>query len=105
MLNRLGMRLLAISLDADDETQLRYTTQKLPLEVARALEEMVGREDARRERELRQIVVREAEALAVSLRRAKNSSSRTDKVNPASNVDDGAQTPTHEVEANEATNL
>ncbi|HEX8474469.1 MAG TPA: hypothetical protein VF666_10580 [Pyrinomonadaceae bacterium] len=103
MLNRLGIRLLAISLDSDDETQLRYTAQKLPLEVARALAEMVGAEGARVEREWRQIVVREAEAVAVSLRRAKTSRQRQDKVNLTTNATDGVTTP--DSDASEATNL
>lgn len=70
MLNRLGMRLLAIALVSREPIRVRYTAQKLPLEAARALHEMITDCRQRYDREMMRIIAREAEAVAVQLRRA-----------------------------------
>ncbi|HYO63797.1 MAG TPA: hypothetical protein VER08_09220 [Pyrinomonadaceae bacterium] len=81
MLNRAGLRLLALTLATRDEAHLNYVAQKLPLEAARWLRRMT--EAARRGgystseltiegasgRDLLRVVAREAEELAAGVKR------------------------------------
>lgn len=71
MLDRVGLRLLAITLAAGDDARLRYLAQKLPLEAARWLAEMAHAATANTEaREMMRTVARETEAVAAGVRRA-----------------------------------
>jgi hypothetical protein len=77
MLDRAGLRVLAITLaGAENHARLRYTAQKLPIEVARWLEEMAEEgvrqltSDEADARELSRQVAREAESVADGLHRA-----------------------------------
>ncbi|HEX7314752.1 MAG TPA: hypothetical protein VF297_12575 [Pyrinomonadaceae bacterium] len=79
MLDRTGLHLLALTLAGDDETRLRYTAQKLPLEIATwlcALARTVAsdlnsnpRGGARQAREMMRLVARDTEALADGVKR------------------------------------
>jgi hypothetical protein len=75
MLIRAGLQVLAVTLAGGGEARLRYTAQKLPVEVARWLYRMAeaagageAAPDAER-RALMRLVARETEALAARLRR------------------------------------
>lgn len=78
MLDRAGLHLLAIALAGRDESQLRYTAQKLPLETARWLRETVEKTaatppathgDGDHMRDMVRLVARETETLAAGMRR------------------------------------
>lgn len=68
MLDRIGMRLLALCFVDGGAERLRYTAQKLPLEAARALEMMVQECCRQDEREMMRHLADETEMLAASLR-------------------------------------
>lgn len=67
MLDRAGMRLLAISMSGRGETGIRYTQQKFPVEAADTLRRMI--EESRRETEPTPSITKEIEELATKLRR------------------------------------
>lgn len=73
MLDRLGMQVLAVALAVREAAAVRaaYITQKLPVEAARELREMVAAGSHRYDHEMTRLVARETEALALSLRRMK----------------------------------
>ena len=78
MLDRTGLRLLAVALAGPDNgLRLRYTAQKLPVEAARWLEEsartVAAQADAQgpAARELLRSIARDTEALAAGLQRGK----------------------------------
>jgi hypothetical protein len=81
MLDRTGLRLLAVALAGpDDRLRLRYTAQKLPVEAARWLEEsaraVAAQADAQGPpaRELLRSIARDTEALAAGLQRGRRKS-------------------------------
>ncbi|HVF56614.1 MAG TPA: hypothetical protein VM934_10715 [Pyrinomonadaceae bacterium] len=79
MLDRTGLRLLAITLAGRDEARLRYTAQKLPLEAARWLQLLASeaarilsneaRGDDAHTREMMRLAARDTEALAAGVKR------------------------------------
>lgn len=73
MLDRLGMRVLAIALAARESPSERAAcvAQKLPVEAASALRRMVADCGARYKREALRVIGREAESVALSLRHVK----------------------------------
>ena len=68
MLDRIGMRLLALSFVGSDAARLRYTTQKLPVEAGRALGAMVQECCQQDEQEMMHNLAGGTEILAASLR-------------------------------------
>jgi hypothetical protein len=74
MLNRAGLRLLSITLAGEREARLRYSAQKLPVEVARALCETAFAERKINDTGERQrLIAAETEALAANLRKPSES--------------------------------
>jgi hypothetical protein len=73
MLDRLGMRVLAMALAArqDESESIAYLAQKLPVEAARALREMVTESARSAQGGVAQLIAKETETLALSLRVAK----------------------------------
>lgn len=94
MLDRAGLRLLAITLAGrENGARLRYTAQKLPVEAARCLEEMardgaapMTAHDAEA-REMLRAVAREAEAVAANLHAGRRARPANRRVREAESSD------------------
>ncbi|MDQ3685622.1 MAG: hypothetical protein M3430_08465 [Acidobacteriota bacterium] len=69
MLDRIGVALLAVALEAREPLRRRYAAQKLPTDASRELLDLVARSHEYCEPELARRIVEETETLAVSLRR------------------------------------
>jgi hypothetical protein len=78
MLDWVGMRLLAITLSGRETVQIRYTTQKLPVEAARALEDLIASSRETCDESMAKLIRAEAEELARTLRTSARPEKRSD---------------------------
>lgn len=69
VLNHIGMQMLAVSLGASDAQRWRFTAQKIPVEVAKELVEMIAHHRHHDKPEMIGRIAEEIEALAAKLRR------------------------------------
>ena len=71
LLDRLGLSLVAVVLALEDALKFKFARQKLPIEAARQLDDLISESDAYCDRALAREIREEVVALAVSLRRSK----------------------------------